>query len=143
VRKDADIRQAAVERGVSCGAPCTGHKERIQIVNVCTLLVTLCSAQNNTAHSTVRLSKHEGSLGLSILVSIIRCHGNDYFQSYCVLRCQGFGVCDVIRLHNCTDLCVQQLSQPALCTVHVITDVGPAWPKHVTRLLCITYYMLC
>ena len=29
----------------------------------------------------------EGSLGLSILVSIIRSHGNDYFQSYNVLQC--------------------------------------------------------
>lgn len=29
----------------------------------------------------------EGSLGLSILVSIIRTHGNDYFQSYNVLQC--------------------------------------------------------
>ena len=29
----------------------------------------------------------EGSLGLSILVSIIRIHGNDYFQSYSVLQC--------------------------------------------------------
>jgi NADH:ubiquinone oxidoreductase subunit K len=29
----------------------------------------------------------EVSLGLSILVSIIRSHGNDYFQSYSVLQC--------------------------------------------------------
>lgn len=29
----------------------------------------------------------EGSLGLSILVSIIRSHGNDYFRSYRVLQC--------------------------------------------------------
>jgi NADH-ubiquinone oxidoreductase chain 4L len=29
----------------------------------------------------------EGSLVLSILVSIIRSHGNDYFQSYSVLQC--------------------------------------------------------
>jgi NADH-ubiquinone oxidoreductase chain 4L len=29
----------------------------------------------------------EGSLGLSILVSIIRGFGNDYFQSYNVLQC--------------------------------------------------------
>jgi NADH-ubiquinone oxidoreductase chain 4L len=28
----------------------------------------------------------EGSLGLSILVSMIRSHGNDYFQSYSVLQ---------------------------------------------------------
>jgi len=32
-------------------------------------------------------SAFEGSLGLSILVSIIRGHGNDYFQSYSVLQC--------------------------------------------------------
>nr|URX53833.1 NADH dehydrogenase subunit 4L [Glyptotermes sp. 13 AB-2022a] len=29
----------------------------------------------------------EGSLGLSILVSMVRGFGNDYFQSYGVLRC--------------------------------------------------------
>jgi NADH-ubiquinone oxidoreductase chain 4L len=29
----------------------------------------------------------EGSLGLSVLDSIIRSHGNDYFQSYSVLQC--------------------------------------------------------
>nr|AQP29548.1 NADH dehydrogenase subunit 4L [Angularitermes nasutissimus] len=29
----------------------------------------------------------EGSLGLSILVSMIRSHGNDYFRSYNVLQC--------------------------------------------------------
>jgi NADH-ubiquinone oxidoreductase chain 4L len=29
----------------------------------------------------------EGALGLSVLVSIIRRHGNDYFQSYNVLQC--------------------------------------------------------
>jgi hypothetical protein len=29
----------------------------------------------------------EGWLGLYILVSIIRSHGNDYFQSYSVLQC--------------------------------------------------------
>lgn len=29
----------------------------------------------------------EGALGLSILVSIIRRYGNDYFQSYVILQC--------------------------------------------------------
>lgn len=29
----------------------------------------------------------EGVLGLSILVSIIRTHGNDYFQRFSVLQC--------------------------------------------------------
>nr|YP_009630609.1 NADH dehydrogenase subunit 4L [Neonemura barrosi]QBR55129.1 NADH dehydrogenase subunit 4L [Neonemura barrosi] len=29
----------------------------------------------------------EGALGLSILVSMIRTHGNDYFQSFGVLQC--------------------------------------------------------
>nr|YP_009918063.1 NADH dehydrogenase subunit 4L [Ephemerella sp. Yunnan-2018]QLP88965.1 NADH dehydrogenase subunit 4L [Ephemerella sp. Yunnan-2018] len=29
----------------------------------------------------------EGALGLSILVSIIRTHGNDYFQSFSMLMC--------------------------------------------------------
>nr|WNG77934.1 NADH dehydrogenase subunit 4L [Elephantomyia inulta] len=29
----------------------------------------------------------EGALGLSILVSLIRTHGNDYFNSFSVLQC--------------------------------------------------------
>nr|AJF48482.1 NADH dehydrogenase subunit 4L [Sweltsa longistyla] len=29
----------------------------------------------------------EGALGLSILVSMIRTHGNDYFQSFSILQC--------------------------------------------------------
>nr|UPY81533.1 NADH dehydrogenase subunit 4L [Exhyalanthrax sp.] len=29
----------------------------------------------------------EGALGLSILVSMVRTHGNDYFQSFSVLQC--------------------------------------------------------
>nr|YP_003495088.1 NADH dehydrogenase subunit 4L [Hypoderma lineatum]ADD21036.1 NADH dehydrogenase subunit 4L [Hypoderma lineatum] len=29
----------------------------------------------------------EGALGVSILVSMIRTHGNDYFQSFSVLQC--------------------------------------------------------
>ena len=29
----------------------------------------------------------EGVLGLSILVSIVRTHGNDYFQSFSILQC--------------------------------------------------------
>nr|WNH42449.1 NADH dehydrogenase subunit 4L [Neoperla schuelei]WNH42450.1 NADH dehydrogenase subunit 4L [Neoperla schuelei] len=29
----------------------------------------------------------EGALGLSILVSMIRTHGNDYFQAFNVLQC--------------------------------------------------------
>jgi len=29
----------------------------------------------------------EGALGVSILVSIIRTHGNDYFQSFNILQC--------------------------------------------------------
>nr|YP_009628233.1 NADH dehydrogenase subunit 4L [Isonychia kiangsinensis]ADG95344.1 NADH dehydrogenase subunit 4L [Isonychia ignota]QBO27433.1 NADH dehydrogenase subunit 4L [Isonychia kiangsinensis] len=29
----------------------------------------------------------EGALGLSVLVSMIRTHGNDYFQSFSVLQC--------------------------------------------------------
>nr|AVN67707.1 NADH dehydrogenase subunit 4L [Deropeltis paulinoi] len=29
----------------------------------------------------------EGALGLSILVSMIRMYGNDYFQSYVMLQC--------------------------------------------------------
>jgi NADH-ubiquinone oxidoreductase chain 4L len=28
-----------------------------------------------------------GALGLSVLVSTIRSHGNDYFQSYSVVQC--------------------------------------------------------
>nr|YP_010554577.1 NADH dehydrogenase subunit 4L [Tachycines shuangcha]UYO78935.1 NADH dehydrogenase subunit 4L [Tachycines shuangcha] len=33
------------------------------------------------------LSVCEGALGLSILVSMIRTHGNDFFQSFIVLQC--------------------------------------------------------
>lgn len=29
----------------------------------------------------------EGALGLSILISIIRTHGNDYFNSFSILQC--------------------------------------------------------
>nr|UDF83700.1 NADH dehydrogenase subunit 4L [Vermileo comstocki] len=29
----------------------------------------------------------EGALGLSVLVSMIRTHGNDYFQSFGILQC--------------------------------------------------------
>uniref|UniRef100_A0AAU7YT72 NADH-ubiquinone oxidoreductase chain 4L n=1 Tax=Rhaphidophora duxiu TaxID=3229864 RepID=A0AAU7YT72_9ORTH len=29
----------------------------------------------------------EGALGLSILVSMIRTHGNDFFQSFIILQC--------------------------------------------------------
>nr|YP_010981200.1 NADH dehydrogenase subunit 4L [Aplomya metallica]WOE90330.1 NADH dehydrogenase subunit 4L [Aplomya metallica] len=29
----------------------------------------------------------EGTLGISILVSMIRTHGNDYFQSFNILQC--------------------------------------------------------
>lgn len=29
----------------------------------------------------------EGALGLSLLVSIIRTHGNDYFNSFTILQC--------------------------------------------------------
>nr|AZL93525.1 NADH dehydrogenase subunit 4L [Xyela sp. ZJUH_2016036] len=29
----------------------------------------------------------EGALGLSVLISLIRTHGNDYFQSFSVLQC--------------------------------------------------------
>nr|UEK24782.1 NADH dehydrogenase subunit 4L [Neoephemera projecta] len=29
----------------------------------------------------------EGALGLSILVSLIRTHGNDFFQSFSILQC--------------------------------------------------------
>nr|UPX88352.1 NADH dehydrogenase subunit 4L [Renocera pallida] len=33
------------------------------------------------------LSVCEGALGLSMLVSMIRTHGNDYFQSISILKC--------------------------------------------------------
>nr|YP_009526704.1 NADH dehydrogenase subunit 4L [Cacoplistes rogenhoferi]AXY63907.1 NADH dehydrogenase subunit 4L [Cacoplistes rogenhoferi] len=29
----------------------------------------------------------EGALGLGILVKMVRCYGNDYFQSFIILRC--------------------------------------------------------
>lgn len=35
----------------------------------------------------LRFSVCEGVLGLSILVSIIRTHGNDYFSNFSLLQC--------------------------------------------------------
>jgi len=29
----------------------------------------------------------EGTLGLAILVYLVRCHGNDYFQTFSLLKC--------------------------------------------------------
>nr|QIJ99775.1 NADH dehydrogenase subunit 4L [Caenis sp. JYZ-2020] len=29
----------------------------------------------------------EGALGLSLLVFLVRCHGNDYFQTFSMLKC--------------------------------------------------------
>nr|QHD46557.1 NADH dehydrogenase subunit 4L [Geron pallipilosus] len=37
--------------------------------------------------SFLTISVCEGALGLSILVSMIRTHGNDYFQSFSILQC--------------------------------------------------------
>jgi hypothetical protein len=107
VRQDADMRPASVYRGVSCGAPCTG-RQRACSDRECTLLVTLCSAQNNTADSAA-------------------------VETCCA-------VCDVIELRSYTALCAQQV---ALCAVSVLSDVGPAWSKHVACLLCIVNCMLC
>nr|YP_009441691.1 NADH dehydrogenase subunit 4L [Usechus lacerta]AOY39210.1 NADH dehydrogenase subunit 4L [Usechus lacerta] len=51
------------------------------------LFVYLSSMENDYFFSMIFLSFSvcEGALGLSILVSLIRTHGNDYFQSFSVL----------------------------------------------------------
>ena len=48
-----------------------------------------CLIQFNLYISIIYLvfSVCEGALGLGILVSIVRFYGNDYFQSFVVLRC--------------------------------------------------------
>nr|ADO60597.1 NADH dehydrogenase subunit 4L [Boros schneideri] len=51
------------------------------------LFIYLSSMLNEYFFSMIFLSFSvcEGALGLSILVSLIRTHGNDYFQSFSVL----------------------------------------------------------
>nr|WNH42479.1 NADH dehydrogenase subunit 4L [Neoperla benti] len=53
------------------------------------LFIFLNSLQYELFFSMVFLtfSVCEGALGLSILVSMIRTHGNDYFQVFSVLQC--------------------------------------------------------
>nr|YP_010533960.1 NADH dehydrogenase subunit 4L [Condylostylus luteicoxa]UXX49974.1 NADH dehydrogenase subunit 4L [Condylostylus luteicoxa] len=55
----------------------------------CLLMVFLLSLSNQSFFSMMFLtfSVCEGALGLSILVSMIRTHGNDYFQTFSVLQC--------------------------------------------------------
>nr|QLY90275.1 NADH dehydrogenase subunit 4L [Pherbellia dubia] len=54
------------------------------------LLFIYLSFYNNECYFSMMFltfSVCEGALGLSILVSMIRTHGNDYFQSFNVLQC--------------------------------------------------------
>nr|WNH42464.1 NADH dehydrogenase subunit 4L [Neoperla dianae] len=53
------------------------------------LLIYLSCLSHELFFSMVFLtfSVCEGALGLSILVSMIRTHGNDYFQTFSVLQC--------------------------------------------------------
>nr|AYW52616.1 NADH dehydrogenase subunit 4L [Heterostomus curvipalpis]UDF83778.1 NADH dehydrogenase subunit 4L [Heterostomus curvipalpis] len=53
------------------------------------LFIFLCLFNYESFFSMMFLtfSVCEGALGLSILVSLIRTHGNDYFQSFSVLQC--------------------------------------------------------
>nr|YP_009349853.1 NADH dehydrogenase subunit 4L [Conocephalus melaenus]AQM39989.1 NADH dehydrogenase subunit 4L [Conocephalus melaenus]ATL57814.1 NADH dehydrogenase subunit 4L [Conocephalus melaenus] len=53
------------------------------------LFFFLCSFIHETYFTMVFLTFAvcEGALGLSILVSMIRCHGNDFFQSNTILLC--------------------------------------------------------
>nr|AXZ71077.1 NADH dehydrogenase subunit 4L [Pipunculus sp. XL-2018] len=53
------------------------------------LFVFLCinSFQGYFSMVFLTFSVCEGALGLSILVSMIRTHGNDYFQSLNILQC--------------------------------------------------------
>nr|UQS75825.1 NADH dehydrogenase subunit 4L [Villa sp.] len=53
------------------------------------LFMFLCYLDNEMYFTMIFLtfSVCEGALGLSILVSMVRSHGNDYFQSFSILQC--------------------------------------------------------
>nr|QOV03288.1 NADH dehydrogenase subunit 4L [Suillia bicolor] len=51
------------------------------------IYLNLMNFSNYFSMMFLTFSVCEGALGLSILVSMIRTHGNDYFQSFNVLLC--------------------------------------------------------
>nr|QNE85605.1 NADH dehydrogenase subunit 4L [Empis caudatula] len=51
------------------------------------IYLSFLSYENYFSMMFLIFSVCEGALGLSILVSMIRSHGNDYFQSFSVLQC--------------------------------------------------------
>lgn len=65
---------------------------RLEFIVLCLfiiLLIFLGLLSNETYFSILFLTFRvcEGALGVSILVSIIRTHGNDYFNSFSILQC--------------------------------------------------------
>nr|AMH85613.1 NADH dehydrogenase subunit 4L [Pseudogriphoneura sp. ACMJ-2016] len=51
------------------------------------IYLNLYNFENFFSMMFLTFSVCEGALGLSILVSMIRTHGNDYFQSFNILQC--------------------------------------------------------
>nr|QNE85474.1 NADH dehydrogenase subunit 4L [Haematobosca stimulans] len=51
------------------------------------IYLNLYNYENFFSMMFLTFSVCEGALGLSILVSMIRTHGNDYFQSFNILQC--------------------------------------------------------
>nr|ATN41238.1 NADH dehydrogenase subunit 4L [Endopterygota sp. 24 LC-2017] len=51
------------------------------------IYLNLLNYENYFSMMFLTFSVCEGALGLSILVSMIRTHGNDYFQSFNILQC--------------------------------------------------------
>nr|YP_010596274.1 NADH dehydrogenase subunit 4L [Taxigramma karakulensis]WAJ60519.1 NADH dehydrogenase subunit 4L [Taxigramma karakulensis] len=51
------------------------------------IFLNLLNYENFFSMMFLTFSVCEGALGLSILVSMIRTHGNDYFQSFNILQC--------------------------------------------------------
>nr|YP_010586930.1 NADH dehydrogenase subunit 4L [Agria mihalyii]UZZ45801.1 NADH dehydrogenase subunit 4L [Agria mihalyii] len=51
------------------------------------IYLNLLNFENFFSMMFLTFSVCEGALGLSILVSMIRTHGNDYFQSFNILQC--------------------------------------------------------
>nr|YP_010693031.1 NADH dehydrogenase subunit 4L [Rhagoletis completa]WCB98212.1 NADH dehydrogenase subunit 4L [Rhagoletis completa] len=60
------------------------------VLNLFFLLFIYLNLMNHSSFFSMvflTFSVCEGALGLSILVSMIRTHGNDYFQSFNILQC--------------------------------------------------------
>jgi NADH-ubiquinone oxidoreductase chain 4L len=65
---------------------------RLEFIVLCLFIVLIIflGFLNNEACFRIlflTFSVCEGALGVSILVSIIRTHGNDYFNSFSILQC--------------------------------------------------------